>query len=110
MDSEGITRAWPTAPLMSRKARPTQNHATTSRQTFCSMVSCRSVFRPDFASGVFWLRAFLSFTFHHYRSMVGQFAEAGSFSYFQLHQIGRVVPRITGRTEIAFGIIDGLAQ
>src|SRR5215470_11978289 len=110
MDSDGMTRAWPTAPLMSSTARTTQNQATTSRHTFCSLESGGSMFLLDFASGAFCLRFFLTFTFHHHRSVVGQFAEARSLSYFQLDQIGRVVPRITRRTEIALGVVDGLAQ
>src|ERR1700756_1789095 len=94
MDSEGITRAWPTAPLMSRNTKPTQNHATTSRQTFCSIVSSGCFL----LSGGFLLCSFLYFTFHHhghisplrgtfhhYRSAVGQLAEIRSFAHFQLH-------------------------
>ena len=38
MDPEGITRAWPIAPLISRKTSPTQNQAIISRRTFCSTV------------------------------------------------------------------------
>src|SRR5262249_43794187 len=63
MDSEGMTRAWPTAPLISRKTRPTQNQATTSRQTFSSMVSCGSLFLLDFVSGPFFPSHF-TFTGH----------------------------------------------
>src|ERR1700722_3835245 len=33
IDPEGITRACPTAPLINKNARPTQNHATISRRT-----------------------------------------------------------------------------
>src|SRR5229473_4743672 len=39
MELEGMTRAWPIAPLMRRKTRPTQNQAMISRRIFCSVVS-----------------------------------------------------------------------
>src|SRR4030095_502645 len=110
MDSEGMTRAWPTAPLMSRKARPTQNHATISRRTLCSIVSRGSFFLSALLPADFLFWAFLSFTFHHYGSIFRQLAQIRSCAYFQLNQIGRVVSRITRRTEIAFGVVDGLAQ
>src|SRR5689334_18880006 len=44
MELEGMTRACPTAPLMRRKTRPTQNHAMISRRIFCSVVSFCSGF------------------------------------------------------------------
>src|SRR6478672_13683283 len=106
MDSEGITRACPTAPLISRNTRPTQNHATISRQTFCSIVSSGGVF----LFSVFLSCAFLAFTFHHHRSIVSQLSETCSFAHFQLHQFRRIVPRITRRTEIAFGVVHRLPQ
>src|SRR5215475_5099534 len=42
-----MTRAWPMAPLISRKMRPTQNHAMISRRILCSAVSFGSGFLVD---------------------------------------------------------------
>ena len=36
IEPEGMTRAWPIVPLISRKTRPTQNQAMTSRCSFCA--------------------------------------------------------------------------
>src|SRR5260221_9738967 len=47
MELEGMTRAWPMAPLMRRKTRPTQNHAMISRRIFCSVVSFSCGFFED---------------------------------------------------------------
>src|SRR5262249_29519702 len=95
---------------MRRNTKPTQNHATISRRTFCSMVSCGSFFLLAFASGDFLLCAFLSFTFHHHRSAFCWLREICSFTYFQLDQIRRVIAGITRRAEITFAVIHGLAQ
>src|SRR5215467_98382 len=47
MEPDGMTRAWPMAPLISRKTRPTQNHAMISRRIFCSVVSFGCGFLVD---------------------------------------------------------------
>src|SRR5215831_13189796 len=115
MEPEGMTRAWPMAPLMSRKTSPTQNQAITSRWIL--------VFTGTLASTFFVFSFSLSaFTMHHHRPFSGRgfaFHCNRSFrrftvrirpAYFQLHKIGRVNPRITRRTEPVFGIGDSLLE
>src|SRR4029077_19286382 len=99
-------------PLMSRKARPTQNHAMISRWIF--------VFTGTFTSSCVFF--FSAFTFHRHWALGGRGVTAvgldnlagpsalGAFAHFQLHKIGRVVPRITRRTKLAFGIAKGLPK
>src|SRR6516162_4884295 len=40
IEPEGITRAWPMVPLMSRKINPTQNQAMTSRRMSVGCLGC----------------------------------------------------------------------
>src|SRR5258708_4085842 len=88
IEPEGMTRAWPIVPLMSKKARPTQNHAMISR--------CILVFTGTFASSCFFF--FSAFTFHHRplcgrgftavaRSSFAGLAVGRAFAYLELHQI-----------------------
>src|SRR5260370_36098744 len=112
IEPEGMTRAWPIVPLMSRKARPTQNQAMISRWIL--------VFTGTFASSC--LVFFSVFTFHHHRPVCGRgftfvervsfdgFAVGGAFPYLKLDQVRRIDARITRGTELAFGIADGAAQ
>src|SRR5215472_3245507 len=114
IEPEGMTRAWPIAPLISRKTSPTQNQAMISRWTFVFTGRLASAFSAFF---VFSLSAF---TMHHHRPFSGRgfafhcnrsfrrFAFRIGPAHFQLHKIGRVNSRITRRTEPAFGISDGL--
>src|SRR5437762_2838012 len=112
IEPEGMTRAWPIVPLMSRKTRPTQNQAIISRWIF--------VFTGKFASSCFFF--FSAFTFHHQRPLCGRgfnavawgmfagLAVGSAFAHLQLHQIRGINARITRRTEPASGITDGAAQ
>src|SRR5580704_1688614 len=127
IEPEGMTRACPMVPLMRRKARPTQNQAMTSRCTRWAMGSLGSsiallaaltaslpVSLPiDFS--------FVStFTFHRHRSfercvvprvsVLGIWSGSVALADFELHEIGRVDPGITRRTELAFGVIHRPAQ
>src|SRR5690349_14384091 len=115
IEPEGMTRAWPMAPLISKKTSPTQNQAMTSRWIF--------VFTGRLASAFFVFSFSLSvFTMHHHRPFCGRgfsfycnrrrarFSVGSRFAYFQLHKIGRVNARITRRAEPAFGIGDGLFE
>src|SRR5262249_25905147 len=116
IEPEGMTRAWPMAPLISRKTSPTQNHAMISRWIFVFTGRLASAF---FAFSVFSLSAF---TMHHHRPLCGRgFAFYCNRSFrrlavgigpadFQLHKIGRVNARIARRTEPALGISDGLLE
>src|SRR5437763_1125072 len=116
IEPEGMTRAWPMAPLISKKTRPTQNQAMTSRWIFVFTGTFASVF---FAFSVF---SFSVFTMHHHRPFSGRgfpyhcnrsfrrFTGRIGHANFQLHKIGRINTRITRRAEPAFGISDGLLQ
>src|SRR5258708_25225128 len=103
MDSEGITRAWPTAPLISRKTRPTQNQASASRPIFSFIVNAGCFVALFFA-------ACLAFMFHRYRRRFAQLAVCCAFSHFELHQVGGIISRVAGRTKVALGVIHCLLQ
>src|SRR5580704_19073035 len=114
-------------PLISRNASPTQNHAMASRSTRWPIGSFGS---STFLPGVlpFSLGASLptdscmasAFTFHRHRlldqrvfrtvSIFPIMRVAVALTDFQLHEIGGIDPGITRRTELAFGVIHGLAQ
>src|SRR5215472_3680586 len=117
IEPEGMTRAWPMAPLISRKTSPTQNQAMISRWIFVFTGRLASAFSTFFFS-VFSLSAF---TMHHHRPFSGPgfplhcnrsflFTVRIGPANFQLHKIGRVNPRIARRTEPAFGVDDGLFE
>src|SRR6266849_4928325 len=112
IEPEGMTRAWPIVPLISKKARPTQNHAMISR--------CILVFTGTLASSCFFF--FSAFTFHHHRPLSGRgfaavamsrfagLAVGSAFAHLELHQIRRIDTCITRRAELAFGITECAAQ
>src|SRR5260370_26754467 len=112
IEPEGMTRAWPIVPLMSRKARPTQNQAMISRWIL--------VFTGTFASSC--LVFFSVFTFHHHRPLCGRgfpfvanvsfggFAVGSAFAHLELDQIRRIDARVTRCTKLAFVITDGASQ
>jgi hypothetical protein len=57
MEPEGMTRAWPMVPLMSKKTRPTQNQARISLRNFAAnddLDSCDLDSRGDLDSGEFF--------------------------------------------------------
>src|SRR5215470_767548 len=123
MEPEGMTRAWPMVPLISRKARPTQNQAMISRRILVPTGTLASdfFFLSDFSF-------FSAFTMHHHRPQCGhglifycsrgfhcnrrfgRLSVGGRLAHFQLHEIGRIDARITRRTETPFGISDGLLE
>src|SRR5215467_665970 len=116
IEPEGMTRAWPMAPLISRKTSPTQNQAMTSRWILVFTGTVSSVFLvfSDFSLSAFTMhhhRPFSGrgFTFHCNRSL-RRFAVRIGPAHFQLHKIGWVNTRITRRTEPVFGISDGLLE
>src|SRR5579864_8870721 len=110
IEPEGMTRACPIAPLISRKTSPTQNQEITSRRILA--------FTGAFSS-FFFLSAF---TMHHNRMLCepgftfyctrrsARFSVRSALAYLQLYKVGRVNPRITRRTEAPFGIGDGLFE
>src|SRR5580658_804875 len=106
-------------PLIRRNASPTQNHARISR---CTRFPMGSLGSSAFLDGVLTVSSPASpplgfcfrsaFTFHRHwlfdRCVVWSVAVA--LTDFELHKIGRIDARITGRTELAFGVIHGLAK
>src|ERR1051325_5783727 len=116
IEPDGMTRAWPMAPLMSRKTRPTQNHAMTSRWIFVPMGTLVSAF---FVFSAFTLSAF---TIHHHRPLCGRglsiycnrrsglFSAGSRLADFQLDKIRRVNTCITRRAKAAFDVRDGLFE
>src|SRR6266403_495732 len=102
IEPEGITRAWPMVPLISKKTSATQNQAMTSRCTRCPT--------GTFDSASFVLRlasAFRSaFMFHRHRMLVRAFtiinhrftffAARNIVAHFQLHQVGRIHSGVAG--------------
>src|SRR5580692_4973033 len=123
IEPDGITRAWPMVPLISRNASPTQNQASASRCTRLPMGSLDSsafspVSLPSSLPLGFCFRS--AFTFHRHwlfdRCVVRSIAilrfrsVAIALADFELHEIRRIDPGITRRTELAFGVIHGLAK
>src|SRR5215469_12869475 len=116
MEPEGITRAWPMVPLMSKNTSPTQNQAITSRWTFVLIGRLASDF---FGFSVFALSAF---TMHHHRPFCGsgfalycnriggRISGGSAPANFQLHQVSRIHPRIARGTEPAFRVGDGVFE
>src|SRR5277367_1089129 len=128
MEPEGMTRAWPMVPLMSRKTRATQNQAMTSRCTRWPMGSLGSSGFAGALTASFALAGSVpigfsvvsAFTFHRYRpferTFVGSVAvllfseDAVGLADFELDEIRWIDACVTRRTELAFGVVDGLAE
>src|SRR6266436_5611064 len=131
IEPEGMTRAWPIVPLIRRKASPTQNQAITSRFTRWAMGSLGSAMAllaaltvslpatlPISLSLGFSVAS--AFTFHRHRSfekcvvrrvsVLGIWSGSVAFANFELYEIRGIDARVTRRTELAFGVIHGLAQ
>src|SRR5260370_8331720 len=107
IEPEGITRAWPSVPLIKRNATATHIQAMISGLPFRR-------------SGRFSPFFFSEFTIHRHGSGCGLFFLPGRAGrgppidlfviHFELHQLGRVVARIAGSAELAFGVAQGLLQ
>src|SRR5215469_1882568 len=132
MEPEGITRACPSVPLMSMKARITQNQAMASLLTLELMEASASLAEAAF---VFILTA-SAFTIHldscpirgprraaltigHYTTLsaftvcrydFGRFSVGGAFADLELHQVRGIHACIAGRTKLVFGIADRLLK
>src|SRR5271170_2246584 len=104
MEPEGMTRAWPSVPLMSMKARMTQNQAMISLFTFTLMGTSGS-FAEAF---LFFTFVSSAFTIHHhsFRRFVG----LGAFADFELHEVGGIDAGVAGGAERAVGITDRAAK
>src|ERR1700674_1696410 len=111
MEPEGITRAWPMVPLISKNTSATQNQALISRCTFCrtgtlgcaSLLGLRSAFmlhRPGMFDWSFTSVAVHSVTcFLHY-----------ALAHFQLHQVRWIDARVAGRAIVALRVAHRLFQ
>src|SRR5215469_12418677 len=163
IEPEGMTRAWPRVPLMSKKARITQNQAMISLLTlapivgsgalaalFFGFVLAASAFTIHLGRSIhpsIYCRAYWRFgarfrsacrpapTFvRPLRSQPLRVPRGGSnargwssfpldrycfdrahsirsvFADFELHQVRGVDTRITGSTELAFGVADGFSK
>src|SRR4029077_21208065 len=105
MEPEGITRAWPMVPLISKNTSATQNQAMISRCTFCptgklccaSLLGLRSVFMFH-RHGMFdW--SFTSVSVHSVTCLVHN-----AFAHFQLHQVRWIDARVAGRAKAALRV------
>src|SRR5579871_78843 len=100
IEPEGITRAWPSVPLINMKARMTQNQAMISLFT-------REPMGAGAAAGVADFFSVLAVTFH--RHCFVDFVRR-AFGNFQLHQARGVIAGITRCAEIAGSIVYRLTQ
>src|SRR5579863_681029 len=116
MEPEGMTRAWPIVPLISRNASATQNHAMIS---FWMRLFMGGLAASSFCFPLLFLSAFM---FHRHRPFcldrivcvalhcAAVLGAAASFAHLELHQVGRIDARVTRRAEPALGVIHGLLE
>src|SRR5579864_7158882 len=114
MEPEGITRACPIVPLISRNTSATQNHAMTSR---CTRLPTGTAF-----AGVSLLFLASAFMFHRHGPLdcgvflkirlhcVGHLAVPAAFTHFQLHQIRRIHAGVARSAIVALGVVHCLPQ
>src|SRR6266446_7621420 len=111
MEPEGITRACPIVPLISKNTSATQNQAMISRCTFCptgtlgcaSFLGLRSAFMFH-RHGMFdW--SFTSVAVHCVTCFVHN-----ALAHFQLHQVRRIDARVAGRAIVAFRVVHRLLR
>src|SRR5260370_34098003 len=96
MEPDGITRAWPIVPLMSRKTSATQNHAMISRciRVPTGTLGCVSLLR--LASAFMFHRHWMfDWTFTRVAvHVVPGLATRSATAHFQLHQVRSIDPRV----------------
>src|ERR1700731_1600864 len=108
IEPEGITRAWPIVPLISRNTSATQNHAMISCWTRCptGTLACTSLF---FLASAFMFhrhRPFACAVFLEIRlPRVGSLSVGAAFSHFQLHQVRGIHAGIARGAVVALGIV-----
>src|ERR1700688_4190712 len=120
MEPEGITRAWPMVPLMSKKTSATQNHAMISRCTFwpTGTFGCSSFILLRLASASFRLAS--AFMFHRNRMFRRPFFIVAvhrvtcfirnSVAHFQLHQVRGVHACVARRAIVASRVVHRLLE
>src|SRR5579859_1682869 len=106
MEPEGITRAWPIVPLISKKTSATQNQA---------MISCCTFWPTGTLRGCSSLLRFGSdFMFHRHgmfhRALLGSAVGRAlrlsrAIADFQLHQVRRIDAGVAGRAVVALRIV-----
>src|SRR4029077_11473413 len=109
MEPEGITRAWPMVPLISRNTRATQNQAMISR-------GARAPTGTWGGASLLGLGA--AFMFHRHGMFDWPFTSVAvhrvtcfahnAFAHFQLHQVRRINARVAGRAIVALRVADRL--
>src|SRR5215475_4575962 len=92
IEPEGITRAWPSVPLMSMKARITQNHAMASLFTLELMEASASL-----AGAAFFAFTLIASAFTVHRYDFGRLSIGGVLADLELHQVRGIYVCITGR-------------
>src|ERR1700693_1719964 len=111
MEPEGITRAWPMVPLMSKNTSATQNQAMISRCTRCptGTLGCASLLGLGSAfmfhrHGMFdW--CFTSVAVHDVTCLVRM-----ALAHFQLHQVRRIDAGIARRAIAALRVAHRASQ
>src|SRR5216684_1188291 len=110
MEPEGITRAWPMVPLISKKARPTQNQAMISRCKRLPIGSAGSFSASFCFFSVFMLHRHGALGLRGLAQIAGKRVARFlvTFADFELHQVRRIIARITRRAKLSFGITHRL--
>src|SRR5712664_3644108 len=110
IEPEGITRAWPMVPLISKKTSATQNHAMTSRCTRWPIgtLGCASLVRLASAfmfhrHGMLAILIFTRVAAHCFP----YFASRMVFAHLQLHQVGWGHAGVARRARVALSGTDG---
>src|SRR6266852_2739628 len=111
MEPDGITRAWPMVPLISKKTSATQNHAMTSRCTRWPIGTLGCASLPRLASAFMFHRhgmlAILIFT-GVAAHCFPYFATRMIFAHLQLHQVRWVHAGVARRAIVALCVADRL--
>src|SRR5258707_7194111 len=109
MEPEGITRACPMVPLMSKNASPPQNQAMTSRCTRCptGTLGCASFLGlgSAFMFHRHWMFdwPFTSVAVHRVTCFVHN-----AFAHFQLHYVRWIDSSVAGRAIAALRVVQRL--
>src|SRR5579864_3877062 len=113
IEPEGITRACPMVPLISRNTSATQNHAMISCWTRCPTGTCACV-------SLFFLAS--AFMFHRHRPLacavlleirlhgLGCFAVGAAFPHFQLHQVRGIHAGVARGAVVPLSVVHRLLE
>src|SRR5216684_1706492 len=111
LEPEGITRAWPMVPLMSKNPSATQNQAMISRCTFCptGTLGCASLLGLGSAF-MFHRHGMFDWTFTTVAAHRVTCFVHNAFADFQLHQVRWIDARVAGSAIVALGVAHRLFQ